>query len=319
MESAHERQIARIKPRLLSQPKSFGFYQAMRLLGWLAQESGKTLRVLPKLNQSFPASDIEAVVETDTEYQLITNFLSLYTTDSPMPMYTIERWMQQDQGDDTAELDFLNIFHQRIYEMLFGTWQKYRLAHRMGQNDQPQLNVILNGISGLGFRASARVFALYPELAQYARFFMPANSSPYNLQTLISLCFNIPATVESFYPAPTVIHVDQQNCLGRAQHQLGVTLYLGQLFASVNSNLLIRLSINVFSAALDFMPKGKKSEKLQHMLFLYLAKPLRCFLQLELSEKALQACRLGDATPLGQVACLGTPTSNSHNVVTYLL
>ena len=114
---------------LLSRGHEFSFTQVMRLARTVLGPGGarelpdvpwqERVRVRPDLSLAFPASDVVRVEQDGTDLLVETTFLGLYGSSSPLPTHYTEDLMDEASADSSVSRDFLDILHQRLYQLYF--------------------------------------------------------------------------------------------------------------------------------------------------------------------------------------------------------
>ncbi|MCH8542068.1 MAG: type VI secretion system baseplate subunit TssG [Alcanivorax sp.] len=120
--------------QLLREPQQFDFVQAMELLEAsdvddlaFGQGLDQRVRLQPSEDLVFPAADIRDCRRSTTGLTLLLNFMGLYGVDAPVPHYLLDRTTAED--DDAARMrDFLDVFNQRFYVLLYRALQISRPA-----------------------------------------------------------------------------------------------------------------------------------------------------------------------------------------------
>lgn len=314
MASPNNRQTSIIERRLLEQSRSFNYFQAVRLLKIMCAREGKKLKLSPKISLAFPSNDIDHIEESAENFSLVANFLGLYTSDSPLPSYYLEEWLDQFQNDDFSVKNFLDIFHQRLYELLYAVWEKGRLTHQLIHDKNRKLKTILYNLAGLSITDNCEIMKKQPHLHRYLRFFLHGNKNILNLRILLHQNLKLDVDVSSFYQSPIKIHQQQLNSLALKNHSLGMNCYLGTTFSSINTNILIKINELSLQQFEDLMPGKKMYEDLKDLLRLYLNKPLVCFLELNLAEDKIRNEQLREKTQslLGEKSWLGEMQRNNN-------
>ena len=126
--------------QLLQNGNHFSFYEAIRLLHGLHRDAPKIgrqgppelerVRIRPLLSMSFPASDIARVESQEMpdgkeRFRLDVTFMGLYGASSPLPSFYTEDLIRLE-NDESLLRGFLDLFHHRLFSLLFRTWEKYR-------------------------------------------------------------------------------------------------------------------------------------------------------------------------------------------------
>jgi type VI secretion system protein ImpH len=280
----------------------------------ICAREGKELKLSPKISLAFPSNDIDYIEKNADNFHLVANFLWLCSSDSPLPSYYLEEWLDQALNDDLSVKDFLDIFHQRLYELLYSVWEKGRLTHQLIQNKNRKLKTILYNIAGLSVTDNCEIMQQQPHLHCYLRFFLHGNKNILNLRILLQQYLKLDVDVSSFYQSSVKIHQQQLNSLALKNHSLGMNCYLGTVFPSINTNILIKLNKLTFQQFEDLMPGKKMYDDLKTLLRFYLNKPLICFLELNLAEDQIEEERIEKKAQslLGEKSWLGEMQTKSH-------
>src|SRR5262249_14621990 len=125
-------------------PHQFDFFQAVRLLGYLARSRGLPpvgddvpaeqeavrFRTLPSL--SFPASTVAGLKENGTpekpgSFEVGISFFGLVGPQGVLPYHYTRTILDRVRARDRSFRDFLDLFHHRLVELFARAWEKYRL------------------------------------------------------------------------------------------------------------------------------------------------------------------------------------------------
>lgn len=284
METTIEQSKLDIVEKLLKQPKSFNFYQAIRLIGHLLNYDEKhglkgRLDIVPWLSLAFSGTDIRDIKwdEEDNRFTLTASFFSLYGTTSPLPTFYTEQLIQDDNDDHIEVKALLDIFHQRLYSLLFLAWSKSRIYEQFAEYQDAFYQKVLYGYIGMSEEDVRKKIPNYQQLLKYASHWVSDSKSVWSLRDFLTDYFKVPFHVFSFLRAIKPIPEEQYCLLGKDNHQLSKTSYLGSQFKSNSNSLLIQigpLSAEVFP---HFLSKMANIERLKLLLQLYIKQPF-CFL-----------------------------------------
>jgi type VI secretion system protein ImpH len=317
MASAQHRSHTELSEYLQKNAKAFDFYQAAHLLDRLASKNGCKLKLTPKLTLARAASDIDAINIDSEHYQVVINFLNLCNANSPLPTYYLEELIDLASNNNYEAKAFLDIFHQRLYELLIEIWRVYNLGYQLYFRKNSDLQKILLNMSGLSLNSKSELLEKYPDLNCFLMLFADSSKGLLNLQHIVSESFATKVAIHSFYPGVTAISLKQQNRLGKKNHQLNYTCYLGQQAISSSSSILlhfIELNVTQFQS---LMPGRILYDKLSMILKYYLNKPLNCYLKLTVNVAGVDSDCLGMSNnALGESTWLGQPQAHyRHNVL----
>lgn len=302
-----------ILDKLLTEPKSFNFYQAVRLISHLlAYETQKglkgTLDIIPLLSLAFPKTDIHEIQQNqeNNQFTLTATFFSLYGTTSPLPTFYTEHLIQDDDLDSDEMKCLLDILHKRLYKLLFNAWSKNRLFEQFAEQHNEIYNNALYGFIGLAVKEVREKIPDYNYLLRYASHWVSDTKSIWSLKGFLNDYFKVPINVYSFFRSMQDIPEEQYCLLGKENHCLSKTAYLGSQFKSNSNSLLI--SIGPLSAELfpSFLANTENINRLKLLLQLYVKEPFSYFIEVILDKGCFKPIRLAYETTsiLGVVSWL---------------
>jgi len=124
------------------EPERFNLFQAVYLLNRaLAAEGGdadaavRRLSFRTRVSLGFPSSEIVALISRESPhegYTLVTNVISLAGPQGPLPMVFTEYLLEEARSRNKAGLEFLDIFNERILELLYRARAKRHLELNIG-------------------------------------------------------------------------------------------------------------------------------------------------------------------------------------------
>lgn len=185
---------------LLSHGHEFSFSQIMRVarlhLGTGGAQELPEIRwqdrvwVRPELSLTFPASDVARVERAGAagaDLLVTTTFLGLYGSSSPLPTHYTEELLDESAADSTVSREFLDLLHQRLYQLYFQCWSKYRLFIRVAEEKNPQDLERLYCLIGLGEKELRDSVPDAGSLLRYAGLFSQSPRSADGLKTLLRM------------------------------------------------------------------------------------------------------------------------------------
>ena len=275
MANENGRTATQLIDHFVAKSHRFGFYQAIRWLGNVSQtlqdqgEEPFKIRVLPQLSLDFIGNDIRSASydkKTNT-IELTVTFLALYGTASPLPTFYTEDLMLEVSEDITVAKDFLDIFHQILYQKLYDVWLKYRLNQCAFEAvDQKYINKLYHLI-GLGDKTLRQMVPGAKSLVKYIGLFNQQPRSSKNLEILLKDYFGVSVKVKCGHRSIQKMSSSQLVSLGEKNAKLGQEVYLGSQVSDVSSSISIGIfglstrEFNLFSyqqiyyKALSFLVK----------------------------------------------------------------
>lgn len=310
---------------LLNQARGFTFFQAIRLLRHLTGgghddariDKRAKLRIRPHLSLAFSPSDIETIepLEDDTGYRITANFLGLYGTSSPLPTFYTEDLLDEASQDEAVSREFLDIFNQSLYDLLYGGWLKYRQFFNVAEIKDDRYLERLFCMVGLGsdaLRRSGGIPGGDDKLLRYIGLFTQHPRSAAGLGAMLRDALgDIPLEIIPCVPRKATIPSAQRMKMGSSGSSLGVDSYLGEEIADRMGKFRIQIGPLDQEAFLQFTPGKHSYEMLVALTESYMTDPLAYEVELILGARQAQTVALGD--PVRSV--LGVTTwvfSESH-------
>jgi len=293
---------------LLSKGHEFSFSQVMRIARMHlgaggAQELPEVpwqdrVRVRPDLSLAFPAADVtrvERAGDDGADLLVTTTFLGLYGSSSPLPTHYTEELLDEAAADSSVSRDFLDILHQRLYQLYFQCWSKYRLFIRVAEEKNSRDLERLFCLIGLGERELRDSVPDAGSLMRYAGLFSQFPRSAPGLQTLLRDALGVGRLeVEQCVLRRVPIPEDQQMRLGAANNCLGVNTVLGSVMPDRMGKFRIHIGPLSQKEFDTFLPGTPRYIKLARMIRLYIVDPFDFDLKLILAAGEADPIRLGD-------------------------
>lgn len=292
-------QADHIESQLLKNGRSFSFFQAFRLLRNLLQEndgfagksgtnlSFKGLRIRPNLSLAFPATDVEKIEKLGEKngYELVANILGLYGTCSPLPTFYTEELFEDTSGGNNTAKDLVDIINQRLYELLFAGWGKYRTMQKILEEKSRVDEERLFSLIGMGEEQLRDEIENPYFLLRYTGLFAMGPRSAVGLETILSDALGA-GKVEIIQLAEQkgAIPDDQKAYLG-CNINLGANSLLGS--QSRTSTGAFRIKIGPVSQDVfrSFFPGKTRHDRLVLLTKLYLSRPFEYVVEVRLDRE----------------------------------
>lgn len=303
-----ESATASLFQELLSNGEQFSLSQALRIIRMHLLGGGgdrvadgpglDTVRTRPEPSLGFPASDVISVKDAAAEGDgivITATFLGLYGASSPLPAHYAEDLLAEAATESSLTRDFLDILHQRIYQLYFACWSKYRLFLKVAEERQPRDLERLFCLGGMG---AIRLREGEAEVAPLLRYtgLLGQPRSALGLQTLLRDALSSPKLeVQEYAPRRVDIPADQRTHLGVANISLGIDTVLGAEKLDLTGKFRIRIGPLCKSDYDSFIPGGLRYHRLARLVRLYLCDPLEYDLELVLAAGQAEPVRLGVA------------------------
>jgi len=301
-----------LKLDLLKQGPGFSFVQVLRLLrrigggdgeepadGGERGRGGRNLRIRPDLSLGFPPADVVRIEETPggpAGYDVTVSFLGLYGASSPLPTFYTEDLIDERLSDSTSTRDFLDIFQQRLYTLLFQAWSKYRLFVKVAEEETPEDIGKLFCLLGLGEPELREVAGGAYPLLRYLGLFTQHPRSAAGLEGILRDTIGgcrvelVPCVLRKAKVPP-----DQRALLGETGNRLGEDCFLGDEIDDRMGKFRLRVGPLDADRFDSLLPGRSLNRRVTAIVEIYLTDPLEYDIELVLAE--------GEA----KTACLGAP------------
>jgi type VI secretion system protein ImpH len=279
----------------------------------------------------FPSGDVNAVtlhqVPVRAEdpssrrplFEVVTSFLGLTGSVSPLPHYLAEEVAQEDP-DQPARREFLDLFHHRLLSLLYRIESKYRVTSETDTGFKDQWSKRLLALGGFdtyekpleGRLPTWRLLRIAPLLACR---FRTAEQLEVALQDVLGDDVGgARVSVRQF--VGRWVDIDARVQLGRANHQLGRNMLLGGKAFDRTGKIQIHISPLPPRAYVRLMPDGDLLPLVREVVALFVKDPLEYDLELGLTEGVQQQFRLSRKEPskLGRDTWLGSSQQTQLSV-----
>ncbi|WP_395818324.1 type VI secretion system baseplate subunit TssG [Archangium minus] len=319
------RQLAGMAPHL-------GFFQLVSYLERLTAEAARVGSVGPVNEEmirfrhdpslGFSSGDISEVklrrvpVRAEEPYtrrplfEVVTHFLGLTGSVSPLPMYIAEEIAQEDP-DHAVRREFLDLFHHRLLSLLYRIESKYRVTSESnsGNTDQWSRRLLAvagfdtyegNGTSKLPTR---RLLRIVPLLNSRAR---TADKLEAALEDVLGdELQGARVRVEQF--VGRWVDIDARLQLGRNNHILGKNTVLGGKAFDRMGKIKIHIEPVPTTVYRRMLPGGDLLVMAREVVRLFLKDPLEYEFELGLTEGVTQTFNLSStqSAQLGRDTWLG--------------
>ncbi|MDR9467439.1 type VI secretion system baseplate subunit TssG [Marinospirillum sp.] len=286
MASQAESAIARISREAHS-------YSLLQLVRWIkAIDPGSQLRLRPNLQAGLAARQVDKAWKEEDLWFIQINLPGLYGRTSPLPAYITEILQDAEQSEQTAPRALLDLLNQRIYELLLSTLSKAypAIQHIEWQEDHwQQLLTHLLGISA----ADQKKLPPASWLLQHFDLLTSSQRSAQGLAKLLTSYLQLPVAVEQCAPRRVLVDEASWSRLGRANHGLGTSAWLGSRITDRNGKIRVHVGPLSHAHFSRLVSDQATWQLLQTLVKIYLGVNLECQLVFVL-EPPGQPLALGD-------------------------
>jgi type VI secretion system protein ImpH len=243
-------------------------------------------------------------------FEVVTHFLGLTGSVSPLPMYIAEEVAQEDP-DRAVRREFLDLFHHRLLSLLYRIESKYRISSESNFDNTDQWSRRLLALAGFdtyeGERTSKlptrRLLRIVPLLASRAR---TADKLEAALEDVLGENLEgARVRVEQF--VGRWVDIDARLRLGRSNHILGRNTVLGGKAFDRMGKIKIHIEPLPTTVYRRMLPGGDLLPQAREVVRLFLKDPLEYEFELGLTEGVTQTFNLSStqSAQLGRDTWLG--------------
>jgi type VI secretion system protein ImpH len=226
---------------------------------------------------------------------MVLGFMGLTGAVSPLANYFSEEVLRADDEDAPALRDFLDIFHHRLYSLLYRSWLKYRPTAEYRDGSLDPLTIRYLSFVGIDGTVSNEWCAL-PPLTQLSLATL-LSQRPRSARTLCAvlgrLFPGIEVKVESFVPRRATIPEPQRLALGVRCSTLGEDLTIGESVADCGGRFRVLVAPLVRERFDDYAPGGRHFPLLRRAIEQFSRGFLEAELELQLLPGERPSWQLG--------------------------
>jgi len=300
-----------LRERLFAEPWSFEFFQAVRLLERLLPERTpigefgdprqEAVRLTSAASVAFPASELQALDESDGQPRMTVNFLGLTGPQGALPLAYSLHVAERVRAGDHALKDFLGIFDHRLLSLFYRAWVKTHVGVAHGEAARDWLTRHLLNLVGLGTDGLRDRLAVRDEaLLFYAGLLSLPTRPAAGLEQLVGDYFGVNVKIEQFVGAWYPLEHDAQSALGEENGgaaPLGLGAVAGDELWDQQSRVRLRIGPLARAQYESFLPGGSAHEPLRALARFYTNDQVDVEIQLVLARDEVPRLELGD-TPL---------------------
>lgn len=311
---------------LPSDVRNYNFYQLVELLQKMhafnpeSEDWERECQLVFSANPSLgfaPADVIGLERRTDDRLVLQTNFFGLAGAQSPLPGFILQQLVEEDRGG--FKRPFLDFFNNRLINLVYRVWRKYRYYVRFQPDAQDQLSSQLFALVGLGdadLRGETPIN--WCKMLAYSGMLAGRSRSPQVVSGIIAHCFDLPeVSITQWVRRKVAIQPYQQLSLGRQNGELGVNSLLGESVMDCNGKFTICINGLTHERFADFLPSGKEYQPLCKLVEFILREQMAYDVELTMHESEVPEmilCR-ENSVALGWTSFLGGESSDKHVLI----
>lgn len=296
----------------IGSPQGYSFIALIQCLHELGVDAASIrYRATPSL--SHPAGEVSGLKSINSQQVMDVSLMGLYGTSSPLPSF----YTEQIIGSDNDELkQFYDLFNHQAISLLYDAWGKYRFTQNAASFTRSVL--ALCGVDQRQFAAFK--YLKLPHLLSIAGLLACRLPSMELLGQALKVLFDdVDITILPLQGITINIPVDQLNCLGLNNNQLGDSLVLGAEVVDL-SEVSIGICLKDASLLAPWLPGAHHNEMARELIELLLDTPLKYKMNVQVSDLLDNHSLIGLAESLlgwnGYLNGQAAQTRVEHNRIT---
>ncbi|OOE66766.1 hypothetical protein BZG19_11590 [Salinivibrio kushneri] len=253
----------------------------------------------------FAASDISSLDQVNDHTVILTNFLGLAGSQSPLPAFITEQLLHEEPGG--IKRPFLDFFNNRLIALVYRIWRKYRYYVRFQPGAEDQFSAQLFALVGLGdpqLRGETPIN--WCKMLAYAGTLAGRSRSPTVVSGIIAHCFDLEQVeIRQWVTRKVKIAKEQQMSLGCMNGRLGEDTVIGESVFDCNGKFVICIKNLTRERFNDFLPVGKEYQPLCKLVEFILREQMAFDIELSMTDEETPALQLGKQVALGWTSFLG--------------
>ncbi|RMF72738.1 MAG: type VI secretion system baseplate subunit TssG [Planctomycetota bacterium] len=297
----------------------YDFYQLLHIIEQVEADAamvGQTgppwqepVRLRPFLGLQFPPGDIASAdwvdnpLETTGHLRITLTLLGLYGSDSPLPAHFTESLLPEGEGDVRVR-EFIDLFHHRVFSLLFRVWKKYRYYVVFRSSGDDPISKIVRGFLGIGTPHLDQQLTVNPvRMFRYAGLLSQRPRSAIGLVGQLEDYFpDVPFDLEQCVGRWLRIQPGDRNRLGARKCTLGHDFLVGERMFDRSGKFRVKVGPVGFDAYTRFLPGGDALQDLMQVVRLYCDDPLDYDVEVTLKGDEVPDTPLGEHRYVGRLA-----------------
>lgn len=311
-----------LKERITDQIDETGFIELLRILRKTMdvgseEEFRNRVRIRPELSLDFPSSDMSNIeFSGDDKIVIDATFLGLYGASSPLPSFYTEELIEEMNDGFSTSREFIDIFNNPLYHMLYRSWVKYKLPIAIFENERSEIQDRVYAFVGLSGKSVRSRFSNPYGVIKYAGLITQNPRSSEGLRAIVSEHLGVDRVcIEECVSRKVDIPQDQRCFVGLSSNMLGEMCTLGSEIEDINGKFRIKVNIDSSESFYRALPYSDAYKELEELIEFYLDFPLVWDVEIDINGDFLECVRLGCDrwSTLGYDSWLGSeaPTKGS--------
>ncbi|WP_241649446.1 type VI secretion system baseplate subunit TssG [Rosenbergiella collisarenosi] len=307
----------------LDAPWKGNFFATLRRLSAMDQEkpipgnalspAEENFRLSQAVSLAFPASEVASLSWHDQQLAVKLFSLGIWGPQGALPLHFSELAFTRAQQQDTALIDFIDLFHHRSMAIFFRAWHAAQDTASLDRPQHDRFSHYLHCLSGLSSTVAQDGGLTHHEQLSAGLHLARKTCSPQDLIATLNAWFHLPFQIEEFQPEWITVGVEGQSQLHNATHgpQLAAGGILGNTCYQVSHKFKVWCGPLTYEQYLSLHPEGSPWARLGEAIQRLTGGYYHYDLQLVLAADAAPLPTLSGAQQLGFDTWLSNEESHS--------
>lgn len=301
MVSENWQSSAAIEQILLKDASAFSFSKVIAHLTNIVvangQDPAKYIHVRPSLSMKLARSQVVSVAKNeDGVFEVITNFLGLYGASSPLPNFYTDELIALEQEDQTTARRFLDVIHQRVYQLYGHAQQKYSALNSVVEQGQKEFSHLLHTVTGSRDEQIRKAMPQSDRLLSFIGLLGGRQRSAEGLQSLLSGYLDgVAVRIEQCVERNVTVPEKHRSALGISSCSLGSNALVGDRLIDRHSKIEVHLG-PLSQSEFDSLVNDKVQWRtIEGLIKAYMTMPMEVDIKISLIADAAKGVALGES------------------------
>ncbi|WP_241575223.1 type VI secretion system baseplate subunit TssG [Rosenbergiella nectarea] len=173
----------------------------------------ENFRLSQAVSLAFPASEIASLTWQDNQLAIKLFSLGVWGPQGPLPLHFSELALTRSQQQDSALIDFIDLFHHRSMAIFFRAWYAAQDTASLDRPECDRFSYYVHCLSGLPIPATTPPSLTRHKLLSASFHLARKNCAPQDLISTLNALFHLPFQVEEFQPGWVTLNLEEQSRL----------------------------------------------------------------------------------------------------------
>ena len=286
------------------------------LPGAALKVSDENFRLSQAVSLAFPASEIASLAVQDNRLAVKLFSLGVWGPQGPLPLHYSELALSRFLQQDTALVDFIDLFHHRCMAIFFRAWYAAQDTASLDRPEQDRFSHYIHCLSGSDLLPINAATLTRHERLSASFHLARKHCSPDDLVAALRALFHLPFHIEEFQRGWIKVAPNEQTDLGRHSHtsSLGHGAMLGEASYQASHKFKVWCGPLSHEQYLSLHPENERLSRISDAIQRLSGGYLHFEIQLMLAATTSPQLRLSGGEQLGFDTWLGDEKNHSSRL-----